>query len=105
MSTALTLIALGIAWRLAIAFQGFEALGLGTPYNFVPIGALALYAGARLPRRMAFLIPLAVLALSDVAIDVRHGYEFFWASRLTAYAVFTGIVALACSPATARTRC
>lgn len=94
MSTALVLIGFGIAWRLVIAFHAFEALGLGTPYNFVPIGAIALYAGARLPRRWAFAIPLAVLALSDLVIDLGHGYPFFFASRLTTYALFTAIVAM-----------
>lgn len=94
MPTALILIALGVGWRLAIAFQVFEALGLGTPYNFVPIGAIALYAGARLPRQIAFLIPVAVLALSDLAIDPGHGYPFYSASRLTTYVVFVGIVGL-----------
>lgn len=94
MSTALLLIGLGIAWRFAIAFHAFEALGLGTPYNLVPIGAIALYAGARLPRRWAFAVPLAVLVLSDLVIDLGHGYPFFFASRLTTYALFTGIVAL-----------
>lgn len=94
MPTALILITLGICWRLAIAFQVFEALGFGTPYNFVPLGAIALYAGARLPRRVAFLIPLAVLVLSDLVIDPSHGYAFYSASRLTTYAVYTGIVAL-----------
>src|SRR5690606_26556153 len=88
------LITLGITWRLAIAFQAFEAPGLGTPYNFVPVAAIALYAGARMPRRVAFLIPLAVLVLSDLVIDLRHGYAFYPASRLTTYAVYTGIVAL-----------
>lgn len=94
MPTALMLIALGIGWRLAIAFHAFEALGFGTPYNFVPLGAIALYAGARLPRGVAFLIPLAVLALSDLLIDPGHGYPFYSASRLTTYVVYTGVVGL-----------
>lgn len=94
MSIALMLITMGISWRLAIAFHAFEALGFGTPYNFVPIGAVALFAGARLPRRVAFLIPLAILVLSDVAIDLQHGYPFYGASRITTYVVFTGIVAM-----------
>jgi len=94
MATALLLIGLGIGWRLAINFQAFEAMRFGTPYNFVPIGAIALYAGARLPRRWAFAIPLAVLVLSDLIIDAGHGYPFFFASRLTTYALFTAIVAL-----------
>ncbi len=94
MSTAIFLIGLGIVWRLAIAYQLFETLGIGTPYNLVPIGAIALYAGARVPRRWAFAVPLAVLVLSDLLIDPFHGYPFYFTSRLTTYALFTAIVGL-----------
>lgn len=39
------------------------------PENFVPIGALALFAGAKLDdQRLALLVPLGALALGDVLI-------------------------------------
>ena len=39
------------------------------PENFVPIGALALFAGAKIEnRRLALLVPIGALLLGDVAI-------------------------------------
>jgi hypothetical protein len=38
------------------------------PWNFTPVGALCLYSGARLRSWQAWVIPLAVMALSDLAI-------------------------------------
>ncbi len=86
MPTALGLVALGVAWRLVIAFQV-----LPVPYNGVPLAAIALFAAARVPRRWALAVPLAILVLSDLVIDLTHGYPFFFASRLTIYATFLAI--------------
>ena len=36
--------------------------------NLVPIGALALFAGAKLPKHWAFAVPLVALFLSDLAV-------------------------------------
>jgi hypothetical protein len=54
-------------------------------WNFVPIGAVALYAGSRLPRRWAWLVPVAALILSDIVLD--HGTQrpLFELSRWTVY--------------------
>src|SRR4030095_1190004 len=43
------------------------------PPNFAPLGALALYAGARLPRRWSFVVPLAAMAVSDFFLDFGTG--------------------------------
>jgi len=64
------------------------------PPNAVPLGAIALYAGARLPRRMALLIPVLVLFVSDVVINLGLGYPFYPASQLTTYATFMAVAAL-----------
>lgn len=82
MTTAFLLVLAGVLSRL-----------LPHPPNAVALGAIALYAGARLPRRWALTIPLAILIASDYALDYAHGYPFYFASRLTTYAVFT-LVAL-----------
>lgn len=43
------------------------------PWNFSPVGAMALFAGATLPdRRLAFLVPLVAMMLSDLALG-SHG--------------------------------
>lgn len=86
MPTALALVALGIAWRLVVAFQV-----LPLPYNSVPLAAIALFAAARVPRRWALAVPLAIVLFSELVIDLYHGYPFFYASRLTTYGVFLAI--------------
>src|SRR5438270_10786667 len=44
------------------------------PPNFTPIGAMALFSGAYLGRRVfAFVAPLAALLLSDLVLGFYHG--------------------------------
>ncbi|MFO0908599.1 MAG: DUF6580 family putative transport protein [Isosphaeraceae bacterium] len=78
MTTAILLVLAGVSSRL-----------LPHPPNAVALGAIALYAGARLPRRWALTIPLAILLISDYALDYAHGHPFYFASRLTTYLLFT----------------
>ncbi len=83
MTTAVLLVLFGALSRL-----------LPHPPNFVALGALALYAGARLPRRWAIEVPLAALALSDFVLDAGTGRAVFSGVRLTIYATFA-VIALA----------
>ena len=62
MTTAVLLVLLGALSRL-----------IPHPPNFVALGALALYSGARLPRRWAFVVPLGAMALSDLVLDFGTG--------------------------------
>lgn len=57
--------------------------------NFVPIGALALFAGARLPKRWGFVLLLIVMLLSDALIG-------FYSLRLMAvvYLSFLAMVGI-----------
>ncbi len=80
MTTAVLLILFGALSRL-----------LPHPQNAVAMGALALYAGARLPRRWALAVPLAAMALSDLFIDWGTGRGVSLI-RLTVYATFAAIV-------------
>ena len=82
MLTAMFLIVLGTLCRLA-----------PHPPNAVAIGALALYAGARLPKAWAFLVPMVAMAASDVWIDWGSNQPVFTLSRLTIYATFAAMVA------------
>ncbi|MDB5353422.1 MAG: hypothetical protein JWN86_4669 [Planctomycetota bacterium] len=82
MLTAILLTVLGTLARLA-----------PHPPNAVAMGALALYAGARLPRRWAFLVPMAAMAASDVWIDWGSGRSVLAIDRITGYATFALIVA------------
>lgn len=80
---AITLIALGTVSRL-----------LPHPPNAVAMGAVALYAGTRLPRRWAVVIPLAAMLLSDLFLDWGTGRAVLDPVRLTSYASFAAIVGL-----------
>ena len=76
MRKALFLIAIGAIYRL-----------VPHPWNLVPMGALSLYAGASLPRRWAWVVPVAAMGLSDLVIDYAIGRPFLDPSRII-YASF-----------------
>ena len=81
MTTAVLLVFLGALSRL-----------IPHPPNFVALGALALYSGARLPRRSAFLVPLAAMALADFVLDFGTGRAVFSTTRIAIYGSFVLIV-------------
>jgi hypothetical protein len=60
----------------------------------VPMCALALYGAARLPRSWSLVVPLGAWFLSDLLIDMGHGYPYFHASRWTSYGVMGVLVML-----------
>jgi hypothetical protein len=67
------------------------------PPNFAPIGAMALFGGACFAsKRMAFLVPLAAMLLSDLAIGLLSGDLSFGLHRLipVVYGSFALIVCL-----------
>lgn len=58
---ALTLVVLGAAARLA-----------PHPWNFAPVGGMSLFAGARLRGWQAYLLPIALMAVTD---PLRGGFS------------------------------
>jgi hypothetical protein len=50
--------------------------------NIAPVGAIALFGGAVLPRRYAWWLPLAIMATSDVLIGFYDGILFNWMAFL-----------------------
>ena len=59
---------------------GLTALSRLLPHemNFTPVGAIALFAGTYITnRRMAFLLPLAALFVSDVLLEIVTGAGFY----------------------------
>lgn len=60
----------GIAVILIIV--GISARLFPHPANFAPVGAIALFGGLYLPRRLSILIPLLALAVSDLFIGLYH---------------------------------
>src|SRR5579875_1878824 len=83
MVTGVVLVALTVACRLLT-----PALHI---WNFVPVGAVALYAGSRLPRRWAWAVPVAALVLSDIVLDSGQHRPVFELTRWTIYATFAAM--------------
>jgi hypothetical protein len=50
------------------------------PWNFAPIGAMALFGGAVLPRGVGAAVPLAALALSDAVLGFYPGFVWVYGS-------------------------
>lgn len=82
MTTPLVLILLGTLCRV-----------VPHPPNAVALGALALFAGAKLPRRWAWLVPIASMLLADLWLD--WGKESaITVSRATIYGTYAAIALL-----------
>lgn len=77
MTTAVLLVLLGALSRL-----------VPHPPNFVAMGAIGLYAGARLPRRWAWAIPIAAMLFSDLVIDWGTGRRAITPVRIAVYGSF-----------------
>ncbi|MEO5967853.1 MAG: DUF6580 family putative transport protein [Ferruginibacter sp.] len=63
------------------------------PFNFSPIIAIALFSGAVIKdKKIAFLLPLLAMFLSDVIFEVFNIAEGFWGwGQLVGYAILIGI--------------
>jgi len=58
------------------------------PYNIAPLGAIALLGGMYFGRRYALWVPLAVLAVTDLVLNVRLGYPALYWPRAFDYGAF-----------------
>jgi hypothetical protein len=67
------------AWPLTITLAVLAGLIrlIPHPLNLTPVGALGLFAGARLRLRAAVLVPVAVMVGSDLLLWALHGYSPF----------------------------
>ncbi len=72
------LLKLGIALAL-VAFV-FLARVIPHPANFAPVAAVALFAGAILPRRWAPIVPITAMILSDLIIGLHPLVLYTWGS-------------------------
>lgn len=57
---------------IALAIYGVLARLMPHSPNFVPITALALVGGLYMPRRLAFIVPVAAMLISDLFIGFYH---------------------------------
>lgn len=86
---------LWLAIVLMLAFAATRWPGL-MPENFSAAYALAFCAGAFFPRKLAWWLPLATLAASDLAINLHYllarGVNAFQPFQLVNYVAFTLII-------------
>lgn len=67
-----------LSWGRLLAFVGLVAMAIVArmiphPPNFSPLLAVALFAGAKAPRRwLAYIVPLAALWMSDLLIETHY---------------------------------
>lgn len=89
MISALSLLALAIAWR--------TLLGLGHRddfswlHNFAPLSAIALCGAMSLPRRASFTIPLVGLLVSDLILNQYYGVPLLSFEMMARYVVLAAI--------------
>jgi hypothetical protein len=73
-------------WRplaLSITVLGAIVRLLPHPPNFAPVGATSLFAGARLPVWQAYLVPLALMAVTDPIVAA-----FYHVAAYSKYQIF-----------------
>ena len=78
-------------WRpvaLSLTVLGAVVRLLPHPPNFAPVGATSLFAGARLPVWQAYLVPLALMAITDPIYAAFYHLPIFSKYQLIVYASF-----------------
>ena len=91
MFPALFLIPLVALFRIFLAWQpGGSFFSTGLP-GACPISAVALCAGLFLPKRLALVVPLGILLLSDVVIDWHYGASFFGSYLVVRYVLLAAL--------------
>lgn len=72
-----------IVWlAVALIVAGVVMRLLPHPVNLAPVGAIALFGGAVLPRKLAWWLPLTIMAASDILLGFYNGMLFTWAGFL-----------------------
>ncbi len=85
-------------WLVALAIVAVGALSriVPHPYNFTPLGALALFGGAHLrDRRLAVAVPLLAMLLSDVVLYAFQYPSYVGQAPLTALFVYGSLAGVA----------
>lgn len=61
-------------WAIGMAVVAGLVRLIPHPFNFTPVGALALFGGARLRSVFVWVLPLSIMAVSDVLLFVIRGH-------------------------------
>src|SRR2546423_14705422 len=73
---------------LSLTVLGAIARLIPHPPNFGPVGAASVFAGARLPVWQAYLIPLALMLITDPILAVIYGVAPFTIYQVFIYTSF-----------------
>lgn len=93
MFAAFVLLLVVVLYRVVSGFAG--SADFAWMHNFAPVAAVALCGAVYLPRRVAALLPLAMLLISDVILNVFHYHQpLFTFDILPRYAALALISAL-----------
>jgi len=82
-------------WRpvaLTLTTLGAIARLVPHPPNFAPVGSVSLFAGARLPVWQAYLIPIALMAITDPILGAFYGVPAY--SKGTIFFYFSFLIAV-----------
>lgn len=72
-----------LATAIGLVILGASARLLPHPANFAPLAAIAIFGGLYLPKKLAILVPLSAMLLSDVLIGF-----YSWKIMLVVYSSF-----------------
>ncbi len=73
---------------LSLTVLGALARLIPHPPNFAPVGAASLFAGARLPLWQAYLVPLALMAITDPILGAFYGVPAYSRGQIFIYSAF-----------------
>lgn len=65
-------------YSVLLIFFGVIFRLLPHPVNIAPMGAIAIFAGAKLPRKWALAVPLGTMILSDIFIGFHNVIVYTW---------------------------
>ncbi len=93
MIAPLVLLLVVVVFRVVLGIAG--SADMTWLHNFSPVAAVALCGAVYLPRRVAWSLPLAILLLSDIALNLFHYHvPFFTMEILPRYFALAMIVGL-----------
>jgi hypothetical protein len=73
----------------AILIVGFLSRVIPHAWDFTPVLALSLFAGAHLSGKRKYLVPLALMLLTDVVLGFYPSFLMTWAGVLASVAIGT----------------
>ncbi len=82
-------------WRpvaLSLTVIGVVARLLPHAPNFAPVGAVSLFAGARLPMWQAYAVPFSLMFVTDPILNAMRGYPAFtWYQAFTYFSFLISV--------------